>query len=88
MEEKEIITTPDELQEYFINMGPQHPSTHGVLRLLVSLRGEMVKMFNLMSDIFTAELKRCARALPILRSYISPTGWITFQHISIMKQFA
>ena len=43
MEEKEIITTPDELQEYFINMGPQHPSTHGVLRLLVSLRGEMVK---------------------------------------------
>ena len=43
MEEKEIITTPDELQEYFINMGPQHPSTHGVLRLLVSLRGEMVQ---------------------------------------------
>jgi NADH-quinone oxidoreductase subunit D/NADH-quinone oxidoreductase subunit C/D len=43
MEEKEITTAPDELQEYFINMGPQHPSTHGVLRLLVSLRGEMVK---------------------------------------------
>jgi NADH-quinone oxidoreductase subunit D/NADH-quinone oxidoreductase subunit C/D len=43
MEEKEIITTPDELQEYYVNMGPQHPSTHGVLRLLVSLRGEMVK---------------------------------------------
>lgn len=42
MEEKEIITTPDELQEYYVNMGPQHPSTHGVLRLLVSLRGEMV----------------------------------------------
>jgi len=43
MEEKAIITTPDELQEYFINMGPQHPSTHGVLRLLVSLKGEMVR---------------------------------------------
>ena len=43
MEEKSIITTPDELQEYFINMGPQHPSTHGVLRLLVSLIGEMVR---------------------------------------------
>jgi NADH-quinone oxidoreductase subunit D/NADH-quinone oxidoreductase subunit C/D len=43
MEEKEIITRPDEEQEYVINMGPQHPSTHGVLRLLVSLKGEMVR---------------------------------------------
>ena len=43
MEEKEIIPIPDEQQEYVINMGPQHPSTHGVLRLLVSLKGETVK---------------------------------------------
>ena len=27
---------------YFINMGPQHPSTHGVLRLVVGLYGEYV----------------------------------------------
>src|SRR3546814_16834588 len=25
-----------------INMGPQHPSTHGVLRLMLELEGEMV----------------------------------------------
>ena len=25
-----------------INMGPQHPSTHGVLRLLLTLEGETV----------------------------------------------
>ena len=43
MQEKEIITSTDEQQEYVINMGPQHPSTHGVLRLLVSLKGEKVK---------------------------------------------
>jgi NADH-quinone oxidoreductase subunit D/NADH-quinone oxidoreductase subunit C/D len=30
-------------EEYFINMGPQHPSTHGVLRFVVSLQGEIVQ---------------------------------------------
>lgn len=43
MEEMDKIKAPDEQQEYVINMGPQHPSTHGVLRLLVSLKGETVK---------------------------------------------
>lgn len=38
---KDIVT--DDQQEYVINMGPQHPSTHGVLRLVVSLKGETVK---------------------------------------------
>jgi len=33
-------------EEYFINMGPQHPSTHGVLRLVVSLQGEIVKRLD------------------------------------------
>jgi len=29
-------------EDYFVNMGPQHPSTHGVLRLIVKLAGETV----------------------------------------------
>src|SRR5665213_1862463 len=29
-------------EEYWINMGPQHPSTHGVLRLVMKLDGETV----------------------------------------------
>ena len=28
--------------EMFINMGPQHPSTHGVLRIVVKVNGEQV----------------------------------------------
>lgn len=43
-EYKEILLTSDEIKtdDYFVNMGPQHPSTHGVLRLLVQLEGEKV----------------------------------------------
>ena len=28
--------------EMFVNMGPQHPSTHGVLRIVVKVNGEQV----------------------------------------------
>jgi NADH-quinone oxidoreductase subunit D len=38
---KNIILGEDE--DYIINMGPQHPSTHGVLRFEVSLQGERIK---------------------------------------------
>lgn len=43
MEEQAKSTGINEQDEYIINMGPQHPSTHGVLRLVVSLKGEIVK---------------------------------------------
>jgi NADH-quinone oxidoreductase subunit D len=38
---KDIIIS--ESDDYMINVGPQHPSTHGVLRLEVCLLGETVK---------------------------------------------
>jgi len=40
--EKFITTDEIKTDEYLVNMGPQHPSTHGVLRLLVKLEGEIV----------------------------------------------
>ena len=33
---------PDDAETTIINMGPQHPSTHGVLRLMLELDGETV----------------------------------------------
>jgi NADH-quinone oxidoreductase subunit D/NADH-quinone oxidoreductase subunit C/D len=38
---KNIILGEEE--DYIINVGPQHPSTHGVLRFEVSLQGETIK---------------------------------------------
>ena len=37
--------TPSELktEEFVVNIGPQHPATHGVLRVEVTLDGETVK---------------------------------------------
>jgi NADH-quinone oxidoreductase subunit D/NADH-quinone oxidoreductase subunit C/D len=43
MEEKVVSIGINEQEEYVINMGPQHPSTHGVLRLVLSLKGEIVR---------------------------------------------
>jgi len=37
-----VPADPDEDQTMIINMGPQHPSTHGVLRLMLELQGETV----------------------------------------------
>jgi NADH-quinone oxidoreductase subunit D len=38
----EVEADPGEDQTMIINMGPQHPSTHGVLRLMLELKGETV----------------------------------------------
>jgi NADH-quinone oxidoreductase subunit D/NADH-quinone oxidoreductase subunit C/D len=43
MEETLLDIELREKEEYIINMGPQHPSTHGVLRFEVCLEGEQVK---------------------------------------------
>ncbi len=40
---KDLPKVLKEDEEYIVNMGPQHPSTHGVLRLVISLKGEIVK---------------------------------------------
>lgn len=41
VEERENVIFEDD--EYVVNIGPQHPATHGVLRFRVALEGEIVK---------------------------------------------
>jgi NADH-quinone oxidoreductase subunit D len=53
------------LNQVVVNMGPQHPSTHGVLRLVVTLDGELVK------DVIPVigYLHRCKEKLAEKRTY-------------------
>ena len=41
----DIEPTPEDIQRHrmTLNMGPQHPSTHGVLRIVIELEGETIK---------------------------------------------
>ena len=36
------VTKPEETQPFTLNFGPQHPSAHGVLRLVLEMDGEVV----------------------------------------------
>lgn len=38
----ELVQDPENRDTYYMNMGPQHPSTHGVLRLRLHLNGERI----------------------------------------------
>ena len=37
-----VERTDETMEEMYVNMGPQHPSTHGVLRLMLKLDGEYI----------------------------------------------
>ena len=43
IEKRDVLFDQD---EYIINIGPQHPATHGVLRFRVSLEGEIIKKLD------------------------------------------
>ncbi len=49
--------------EYVINFGPQHPSTHGVMRYRVSLDGEMVKKVDVVSGYIHRGIEKLCESL-------------------------
>ncbi len=54
------------MEEVYVNMGPQHPSTHGVLRLLLKLDGEMVTGIT----PYIGYLHRCHEKIGENRAYL------------------
>jgi NADH-quinone oxidoreductase subunit D len=69
--ERQLGDRPDE-QLLTLNMGPHHPATHGVLRLLVTLEGEVVRSCKPIIGYVhtgiekTAEDKAYWKAIPVV----------------------
>ena len=49
--------------EYVINIGPQHPSTHGVMRYRTSLDGEIVKKVDVVSGYIHRGIEKLCEGL-------------------------
>lgn len=79
-----------------VNMGPQHPSTHGVLRLELELDGEIVRSCKPIIGYLhtgmekTAETKTYIQALTITdrMDYLNPLGNNLAYSLSVEKLFA
>ncbi|MDE6007291.1 MAG: NADH-quinone oxidoreductase subunit D [Muribaculaceae bacterium] len=60
---KEIPGKVFEEDEYVVNIGPQHPSTHGVMRFRASLNGEVVKKVDVVSGYIHRGIEKLSEGL-------------------------
>ena len=71
VEDPRIIEFDVRTDEMLVNMGPQHPSTHGVLRLLLRTDGEIIHEVT----PHLGYLHRCAEKIG---ENLSPVQWIPY----------
>jgi NADH-quinone oxidoreductase subunit D len=71
MEDARVVEFDVRTDEMLVNMGPQHPSTHGVLRLLLRTDGEVVHEVT----PHIGYLHRCAEKIG---ENLSPPQWIPY----------
>ncbi len=71
VEDPRVIEFDVRTDEMLVNMGPQHPSTHGVLRLLLRTDGEVVHEVT----PHIGYLHRCAEKIG---ENLSPPQWIPY----------
>ena len=78
-----------------INMGPQHPSTHGVLRVVLTLDGEyIVKAEPVIGYLHRmhekmAENRTCLQYMPNMGrvDYLNPLGW-NWAYVGALERLA
>jgi NADH-quinone oxidoreductase subunit D len=78
--EREIFTLAE--GEMLVNMGPQHPSTHGVMRLLVKVRGEVVTDLDVVLGYLHRGIEKlCENATyTTVLTYVDPMDYMSAMH--------
>lgn len=68
--------------EMLVNMGPQHPSTHGVMRLVVKVRGEVVIDIDpVLGYLHRGIEKLCENATyTTVLTYVDPMDYLSTMH--------
>ena len=78
--EQEVYTLAE--GEMLVNMGPQHPSTHGVMRLVVKVRGEVVIDIDpVLGYLHRGIEKLCENATyTTVMTYVDPMDYLSVMH--------
>ncbi len=78
--EQEVYTLEE--GEMLVNMGPQHPSTHGVMRLVVKVRGEVVVDIDpVLGYLHRGIEKLCENATyTTVLTYVDPMDYLSGMH--------
>ena len=78
--EREVYTLEE--GEMLVNMGPQHPSTHGVMRIVVKVRGEIVVDVDpVLGYLHRGIEKLCENATyTTALTYVDPMDYLSTMH--------
>lgn len=78
--EREVYTLDE--GEMLVNMGPQHPSTHGVLRLVVKVRGEVVLDIDPVFGYLHRGIEKISEnaTYTTVLTYVDPMDYLSAMH--------
>ena len=69
-------------ERMIMNMGPQHPSTHGVLRIVLELDGELITRSKPVIGYLHTGMEKTGEDLTYLQGPPTSPGWTTRRRCS------
>lgn len=83
MDSKNNVSNINEIKSFNINFGPQHPASHGVLRMILQMRGEVIEK----SDTHIGLLHRGTEKLIEDKNYLLSLPYFDrLDYVSVLAQ--